>query len=278
MSGAIKPAAIKRVCNESHALTRALERYGLALTRYEIRHIGELIAAGESDNVKLLKPDADHEHRTWAAVRVEGRWVPFVYDAATSSVVTCLPEYVLDGYGLTGIAVVVASQPPAEEATHPVEILKALKLRLAITAAVRTVQDARDRREGLGAILVNLHKCLGDYGEWRRPTTVFPTKAEWAAWHEDAKAASQAATVECSRLRKVFRESCKAISERHTSALIGDVNDPLDLLVAARAYLVLPDRGDTWEARKTIATAICYYLERNWPVDKPAVPATKADT
>jgi hypothetical protein len=114
----IGPAALKRACNMAHARARAAERYALDLTNADLESIAARIQAG-ADDVAFLRRDSTVKARLWVAVRRDGGWLPIVYDEATRSVLTALPEYAIDAYR-SYLAALDGTSPPASVDGLPV--------------------------------------------------------------------------------------------------------------------------------------------------------------
>lgn len=91
--------------NWSHASRRAAERFGVSLEVIE-NAVQAIKTHGNShsNGVVMLRPDHRGSSRTLWAVResLEDRpgicWLPVVYDNATSSPISVLPDYALDHY------------------------------------------------------------------------------------------------------------------------------------------------------------------------------------
>ena len=88
----LTPSEFKAACNRVHARRRFAERYGQPMSGGELRAIEAMIRAGTGADVVMLRPDHRSEHRMTYGVRWEGRWILPVYDSATASVITFLPE------------------------------------------------------------------------------------------------------------------------------------------------------------------------------------------
>jgi hypothetical protein len=93
----IPPAQYKALCNHAHARGRAFERYGLALANEHLLGFADAFREGRNP-VVILRVDSAGGGKVRGAVRVDGAWIPLVYDPATHSIVTVLPHGVLDQY------------------------------------------------------------------------------------------------------------------------------------------------------------------------------------
>lgn len=157
----IGPATIKRFSNMAHARARAAERYALDLTNADLESIAAQIQAG-SDDVALLRRDSTVKARLWVAVRRDGAWLPLVYDEATRSVLTALPEYAIDAYR-SYLAALDGTSPPASVDGLPVPYRSP-------QVPPRTVTEAEVRQRllkpQLAAINWRLHNEAGRTPDW----------------------------------------------------------------------------------------------------------------
>lgn len=91
-----RPDLIKKACNRAHARSRAFERYGLYPTNDQLDSFAERIAGGHRDAVPLRH--ANSGDRQLVALKVDGEYLPVVYEPGTRSIVTFLPHRALDRY------------------------------------------------------------------------------------------------------------------------------------------------------------------------------------
>jgi hypothetical protein len=140
---------------------RTAERHALALTNADLETIAGLIQAGSAD-IALLRYDPNIKARFWVAVRWQGEWVGFVYDDATRSVLSVLPEHEIDAYrsylaALDGTSPKVSADGLPEPYRSP-EI------------PPRTVVEAEARQRllkpQLAAINYRLHNEAGRTPDW----------------------------------------------------------------------------------------------------------------
>jgi hypothetical protein len=111
-------ASLKAHCNRLHARHAAAERHGVVLTPLDIRVIEAMIREGHGD-ARCVAPDANGLGRPLHAVRWDGRWLPVCYDPATQSVITVLPDRVLDPYLAVLDPVALSPAPPPEPEPEP---------------------------------------------------------------------------------------------------------------------------------------------------------------
>jgi hypothetical protein len=97
----MSPAAYKAQCNLRHSDKRAYHRYDLggevvtgAMQSIQAEIRGEIPLY----QVRILRPDVKGKDRTLYAVLVDGEWLPIIYDAATKTPVTILPDTALEPY------------------------------------------------------------------------------------------------------------------------------------------------------------------------------------
>jgi hypothetical protein len=90
------PAKAKVIANKCHARSRAFDRYGLYFTNDQLDELADRIAASHPD-VMPLRPDASGA-RLLVALKIDGEWLPVVYDTPTRSIVTFLPYEALGPY------------------------------------------------------------------------------------------------------------------------------------------------------------------------------------
>lgn len=108
----LSPARLKRVCEQSHARTRAAQRYGLDMTYEDVERVSAMIRSGTED-VVWLRPDNENSGRYYVAIKIEDEWLPVVYDEGTRTVVTFLPATAIDQYRafLETVRIVKADAP-----------------------------------------------------------------------------------------------------------------------------------------------------------------------
>lgn len=96
----VSPARIKELCNWSHALGRAEERFDMP--RWIFAQAGEAVKVHVAGGLPLyqvapLCPDmGGHKNRSWFAVYVHGQWRGVVFDHSTMSPVTAVPPWAID--------------------------------------------------------------------------------------------------------------------------------------------------------------------------------------
>lgn len=219
------PARIKAGCNRSHARRRAAERYGLDLSAESLAAIEATIRGGGPHAV-LLRPDHRGKDRGLYAVRLDGAWLPAVFDRATDSLVTFLPARELEHYrhvfeprpARRPPGVVAASPPEAlpPEPDEPPEGAGVAEIAAVLAAVVARIEAA----EGMLASLPRPHHLRRELGR------------------------------EIARLNQRRGRLRRARHVALQSALIADPGTPADptaLLWAARGLIIaLADRLD-WE-------------------------------
>lgn len=97
----LSPARLKAQFNLRHADKAAYHRYDLdgdAVTLATSSIEAHLCGGLPLCEVRMLRPDRDHKHRTLFAVRVEAEWLPIVWCHSTKSPVTILPQSALIAY------------------------------------------------------------------------------------------------------------------------------------------------------------------------------------
>lgn len=92
------PARLKAACNRAHARRRAAERYSINWTAAQVAEVEATIRAGGTADCVPIRPDHWNRERQLWAVKQEGRWLPVLYDGATASLLSVLPERALDPY------------------------------------------------------------------------------------------------------------------------------------------------------------------------------------
>lgn len=111
-----KPSEFKAECNLEHSRRNAMERHGMDEDSLDaaVRLIEEAARDGSTSltklvdyghgirvtgSVVLLRPDHRGKSRSlWAASLYPGEWIPIVYDNATKSPVSVLPQSTLQDY------------------------------------------------------------------------------------------------------------------------------------------------------------------------------------
>ncbi len=120
-SARLSPKQEKALSNFEHAAKRGLERFGLV--RHEIREIEQMVKTSGS-NICFLKFDMEFKNRSWVAVFYGNAWIPVVWDCATNSIVTILPESAILDYSY-----VLRERTPRPQAAvaEPVEMFDFIK-------------------------------------------------------------------------------------------------------------------------------------------------------
>lgn len=216
MSGISKPAETKRASNRSHARNRAAERYDWTPTDAELDRIAGMAERGGEDVVPL-RPDHVYKHRTWIAVKLDDRWIPAVYDRATRSVVTCLPERVLDRW---------RGQLDPPKAAPPIRPMPTWN------GDPQGVHDIRARRKELVAwideqcLILNNSHWTDEIGQR------FPSMDAWREWRSGLATRVKDAQDLSGRLRDGLADAMEK-----EGIDVGDGTDPLVLLSAAVATI-----------------------------------------
>lgn len=127
MPPGMKPAEYKAQCNLRHTDKRAYHRYDLdgdvvtgAMQSIQAEIRGEIPLY----QVRILRPDIRGKDRTLYAVLVDGEWLPIIYDGATQTPVTILPQESLDPYR----SVLDFQKRPDTEVVYGDEYSKAMRL------------------------------------------------------------------------------------------------------------------------------------------------------